>query len=164
MEQSNNNVKPIHMDEKLEKLVKSYNTVSILAIVLSILSIIMGAIVIFVSDETKSESIGLKIFAIFLAIIPAILELIAGILGLKVKKDPASVTPSWIFYIVSLIVMLIESVIGGDFSVGYIALAIFFLALYYGYQIRKCLKEGMLFEQKTQETADKLERTEKTNE
>lgn len=158
MEQTNNNEKPIHMDEKLEKLVKSYNTVSILAIVQSILSIIMGAIVIFVSDETKSESIGVKIFAIFLAIIPAILELIAGILGLKVKKDPASVTPSWILYIVSLIVMLIESVVGGDFSVGYLALAIFFLALYYGYQIRKCLKEGTPNGQKAQETPDKLEK------
>ena len=114
---------------------------AIISIVLSVIGVIAGVVLIFMAYE--GESVGTKLFAAFLLCLPDFQELIAGVLGLKVKEDPTKVMPPVILYITSIITLLILTITQMGRSMGILGLLPPIIGIVTGLQINKWVKAGM---------------------
>ena len=137
----------VYAGSGVEKAAKWFHIMAIVSIVLSVIGVIAGVVLIFMAYE--GESVGIKLFSAFLLCIPDFLEIIAGVLGLKVKVDPTKVMPPVILYIVSIVTLFILTITRMGRSMGLLGLLPPIVGIVTGLQINKWVKAGMPYRDQT---------------
>ena len=143
----NKNGTDVYAGSGVEKQAKWFHIMAIISIVLSVIGVIAGVVLIFMAYE--GESVGIKLFSAFLLCIPDFLEIIAGVLGLKVKVDPTKVMPPVILYIVSIVTLFILTITRMGRSMGLLGLLPPIVGIVTGLQINKWVKAGMPYRDQT---------------
>ena len=143
----NKNSTDVYAGSGIEKQAKWFHIMAIISIVLSVIGVIAGVVLIFMAYE--GESVGIKLFSAFLLCIPDFLEIIAGVLGLKVKVDPTKVMPPVILYIVSIVTLFILTITRMGRSMGLLGLLPPIVGIVTGLQINKWVKAGMPYRDQT---------------
>ena len=137
----------VYAGSGVEKAAKWFHIMAIISIVLSVIGVIAGVVLIFMAYE--GESVGIKLFSAFLLCIPDFQEIIAGVLGLKVKEDPTKVMPPVILYIVSIVTLFILTITRMGRSMGLLGLLPPIVGIVTGLQINKWVKAGMPYNDQT---------------
>ena len=140
-----------YTEEKINNMLKAYNSLAKVAIVWGIIEIVVVIALLLVGDTfselESSYGMGWTVFGFILTFFiissSSITQIIAGVLGLKVKSNPHAIKSSWILYIVSFLILVILTVSGAGLSIGIVTLVFYLTAIIRGYQILKWVKLGM---------------------
>jgi len=137
----------VYAGSGVEKAAKWFHIMAVISIVLSVIGVIAVVVLVFMAYE--GESVGIKLFSAFLLCIPDFQEIIAGVLGLKVKEDPTKVMPPVILYITSIITLFILTITKMGRAMGILGLIPPIVGIVTGLQINKWVKAGMPYNDQT---------------